>query len=231
MKSPKKHNEVLTIEKAVAELDALENENAILEANYTALDKLRLDQLAELNRMWENQVSVAKLSPKVELLEKIDELKGEIENQQVDNAELARRLMVQRDIAKIAKRALDTRDELRQQCDALERENKEQATCIKMVTEANRKWEASYHEWKARAGKAEAKLAALKKRLWELRGFGLAKMLLGDFFPETAPKLKKAKEPELCGVCGGVRGCCLCLEGTQKHFSGIAERAKKVKAK
>ena len=42
---------------------------------------------------------------------------------------------------------------------ALERENKEQATCIKMVTEANRKWEASYHEWKARAEKAEKELA------------------------------------------------------------------------
>jgi hypothetical protein len=27
---------------------------------------------------------------------------------------------------------------------------------------------------------------------------------------------KKAKELELCGVCGGKRGLCLCLEGTPK---------------
>ena len=149
-------------------------------------------------------------------------LKGEIEQQQVDNAELASRLSVQCDNVK---QALDTRDELRQQRDALKSHAEKAEATVELYESTS-----LATVMKAR-DEAEAKLAALKKRLWELRGFGLAKMLLGDFFPETAPKLKKAKEPELCGVCGGVRGCCLCLEGTQKHFSGIAERAKKVKAK
>jgi hypothetical protein len=65
---------------------------------------------------------------------------------------------------------------------------------------------------------AEAKLATIEKDLREMKkcidedceGITLAAILY-QHFPD-----KKAKEPELCGVCGGVRGCCLCLEGTPK---------------
>ena len=64
-------------------------------------------------------------------------------------------------------------------------------------------------EFERKAKKAEAKLAAIEKDLRERRLTQYE--LLLEHFPAV-----KAKEPELCGVCGGKRGLCLCLEGTPK---------------
>jgi hypothetical protein len=79
---------------------------------------------------------------------------------------------------------------------------------------------------------AEAKLAAIEKDLRERiakyksgRGKGgLYSILLKELdellgtcgSAKTRGKHSPDKEPELCGVCGGKRGLCLCLEGTQK---------------
>jgi hypothetical protein len=82
------------------------------------------------------------------------------------------------------------------------------------------------YKLRTRAEEAEAKLAEIEKDLQNesenacsVERRSSAAWFLGKHFPD--------KEPELCGVCGGKRGLCLCLEGTPKHFSGIAERAKK----
>ena len=75
------------------------------------------------------------------------ELKGEIEKQQVDNAELASRLSVQCDNVK---QALDTRDELRQQRDALKAR-------AELLASTNT-------ELGMQVKKAEAKLAAIEKK-------------------------------------------------------------------
>jgi len=95
-------------------------------------------------------------------------------------------------------------------------------------------------EFKARAEKAEAKLAGIEKDLRDIlkalycpdEGYLEIETseiyndihgLLGKHFPT-----KKAKEPELCGVCGGKRGLCLCLDRSSGEMNGVEGTPKKV---
>ena len=114
---------------------------------------------------------------------------------------------------------------------ALERENRTMAKGVAIIVKEN-------NELRTQVKKAEAKLAAIEKKEISTTvkvGFEVREVvanyeaklatiekdlrerrltqyeLLLEHFPAV-----KAKEPELCGVCGGKRGLCLCLEGTPK---------------
>ena len=108
---------------------------------------------------------------------------------------------------------------------AREAEAKLAAACeeVKRQREALRGAKATAIKYDYTHGEIERlreKLAAIEKDLRERRLTQYE--LLLEHFPAV-----KAKEPELCGVCGGKRGLCLCLEGTPLLDCGIAERAKK----